>query len=97
MPNEPSLAISVSEGACRKPLERFRNVHPSHRFLSVRTRTNRIRIIAATAKSSLPLSMMTFYAGDAPSPENESDVRTVSSPSSAEHDLHLHRILVQAS
>ena len=33
------------------------------RFLTVRTRTNRIRIIAAMAKSSLPLSMFTFYAG----------------------------------
>lgn len=42
------------------------NVYQSHRFLSVRTSTNRIRIIAATAKSSLPLNIVTFYAGDRP-------------------------------
>jgi hypothetical protein len=42
------------------------NVYQSHRFLSVRTSTNRIRIIAATAKSSLPLNIITFYAGDRP-------------------------------
>jgi len=44
----------------------FWNVYQSHRFLTVRTSTNRIRIIAAIAKSSLPLTIFTFYAGNRP-------------------------------
>jgi len=46
--------------------EGFGNVYQSHRFLRVRTSTNRIRIIAAIAKSSLPLSIFTFYARNRP-------------------------------